>query len=117
MRLAVTSDLHLPRTPAGVIEGMVPDLAAHAPDAAVLAGDLGESSEDSKPCLRLFRKLACPVLVLAGNHDLFPGRAGSRQLWRHVLPETVRQLGFHWLEGEPFVRGGVAVAGTVAWYD
>jgi hypothetical protein len=117
MRLAVTSDLHLPRTPAGVIEGMVADLAAHAPDAAVLAGDLGESSEDFEPCLALFRKLACCVLVLAGNHDLFPGRAGSRQLWRHVLPETVRQLGFHWLEGEPFVQGGVAVAGTVAWSD
>jgi 3',5'-cyclic AMP phosphodiesterase CpdA len=78
MRLAVTSDLHLPRTPAGVIEGMVADLEVHAPDALMLAGDLGESSDDFGPCLALFRKLACPVLVLAGNHDLFPGRSGSR---------------------------------------
>jgi 3',5'-cyclic AMP phosphodiesterase CpdA len=117
MRIAVSSDLHLPRTPAEVIEGLVADLVAYAPDVAVLAGDLGESSQDFEPCLRLFQKLACPVLVLAGNHDVFPGRAGSRQLWTRVLPETVRRLAFHWLEGEPFVRDGVAVAGTVAWYD
>ena len=117
MRIAITSDLHLPKTPAVVIEGLVVDMAAYDPDAAVLAGDLGESSDDFEPCLSLFRKLACPVLVLAGNHDVFPGRAGSRQLWQYVLPETVRRLGFHWLEGKPFVHGDVAVGGTVAWYD
>jgi predicted phosphodiesterase len=117
MRIAVGSDLHLPRTPAEVIEGLVADLEAHAPDAVVLAGDLGESSEDFGPCLALFRKLACPVLALAGNHDLFPGRSGSQHLWTRALPETVRRLGFRWLEQEPFVHGGVAVAGTVAWYD
>jgi 3',5'-cyclic AMP phosphodiesterase CpdA len=117
LRLAVTPDLHLPRTPAGVIADLVADLAARAPDAVVLAGDLGESSDDFEPCLSLFRKLACPVLVLAGNHDVFPARVSSQHLWTRALPETVRRLGFHWLEGEPFVRGGVAVAGTVAWYD
>ena len=76
MRIAVGSDLHLPRTPAEVIEDLVADLEAYAPDVAVLAGDLGESSLDFEPCLALFRKLACPVLVLAGNP--LPGRAGSR---------------------------------------
>jgi 3',5'-cyclic AMP phosphodiesterase CpdA len=117
MRIAVTSDLHLPRTPAATIAALVADLLTHAPDAVVLAGDLGESSDDTGPCLDLFRPLACPVLVLAGNHDLFPGRASSRQLWERVLPEAVRQRGFHWLEDGPFVREGVAVAGSVAWYD
>jgi 3',5'-cyclic AMP phosphodiesterase CpdA len=117
MRIAVTSDLHLPRTPPEVIEGVAADMTDYDPDAAVLAGDLGESSADFEPCLALFRRLPCPVLVLAGNHDVFPGRAGSRELWRHVLPETVRRLGFQWLEGESLVRGDVAVAGTVAWYD
>ena len=117
MRIAVTSDLHLPKTPVEVIEGLAAEIAAYAPDVAVLAGDLGESSADFEPCLSLFRRLACPVLVLAGNHDVFPDRSSSRQLWQHVLPETVRRLGFHWLEGEPFIRGGVAVAGTIAWYD
>jgi predicted phosphodiesterase len=117
MRIAVTSDLHLPKIPAGTIEALVAEMAAFAPEAAVLAGDLGESSADFEPCLALFQKLACPVLVLAGNHDLFPGRASSRRLWEQVLAETVRRLGFHWLVGEPFVHGGVAVAGTLAWYD
>jgi hypothetical protein len=117
MRIAVTSDLHLPKTPAEVIGGVAADVAACGPDAVVLAGDLGESSADFEPCLGLFQHLACPVLVLAGNHDVFPGRAGSRRLWQHALPDTIRRLGFRWLEGEPFVRGGVAVAGTVAWYD
>jgi 3',5'-cyclic AMP phosphodiesterase CpdA len=117
MRIAITSDLHLPKTPAEVIEGVVMEIAASTPDAAVLAGDLGESSAAFEPCLGLFRRLACPALILAGNHDVFPARSSSWQLWTHVLPETVQRLGFHWLEGKPFVRGGVAVAGTVAWYD
>jgi hypothetical protein len=39
------------------------------------------------------------------------------QLWQHGLPETVRRLGFQWPEGEPLVRYGVAVAGTIARYD
>lgn len=117
MRIAVTSDLHLPKTPTEVIEGVAAEIAAFAPDAVVLAGDLGESSADFEPCLALFQRLACPVLVLAGNHDVFPDRSSSRQLWQHVLPEAVRRLGFHWLEDGPLVRGSVAVAGTIAWYD
>jgi 3',5'-cyclic AMP phosphodiesterase CpdA len=117
MRIAITSDLHLPKTPAAVIEGLAADMAAYSPDVAVLAGDLGESSTDFEPSLTLFRKLACPVLVLAGNHDVFPGWASSQKLGQHVLPDTVRRLGFHWLEGDPFVHGGITVAGTIAWYD
>src|SRR5262249_54739210 len=97
MRIAVLSDLHLPRTPATVIEGVVAEIAAFAPKAVVLGGDLGESSEDFEPCLSLFQMLTCPVLVLAGNHDVFPGRVGSRRLWEEILPQTVRRLGFHWL--------------------
>jgi hypothetical protein len=47
-RTAVTSDPHLPRTPAEVIAGVIADIAAFAPDALVLAGDLGESSAPAR---------------------------------------------------------------------
>src|SRR5262249_39528513 len=117
MRVAVLSDLHLPKTPAAVIEGVIAEIAGFAPTAVVLGGDLGEAANDFQPCLHLFSRRTCPLLVVAGNHDVFPDRVGSHSLWEEILPDTVRRLGFHWLEGEPFVHDGVAVAGTIAWYD
>jgi hypothetical protein len=55
MRIAVTSDMHLPKSPAEVIEGVASEIAVF--DAAVvLAGDLGESSADFEPCLDLFSR-------------------------------------------------------------
>src|SRR5206468_1614518 len=107
MRIAVTSDLHLPKTPASAIEELAAEVKAFTPDALVLAGDLGESSADFEPCLSFFRPLTCPVLVLADNHDLFPDGVSTWRLWTQALPETVRRLGFHWLEDNPFIHGEV----------
>src|SRR5207247_1135825 len=59
----------------------------------------------------------CPVPVLMGNHDLWCRDGRSQLKWERDLPAIVRDCGCIWLEGDAFVHDGVAVAGTIAWYD
>jgi len=117
-RLAVTSDLHLPITAPTTIADIAGAIARFVPHAVVIAGDVAESVKDLAHCLELFRQIvSCPIWVLAGNHDLWARDARSKRLWQELLPETVRAAGCHWLEGTAFIQEGVAVAGTIAWYD
>lgn len=119
VKLAVTADLHLPITTADRLESLAAEMAAFTPDALVLGGDLAESLDDLEHCLTLFKeRVPCPVWVIPGNHDLWVRRTSdSRGLWLERLPRTVAGAGCHWLEGTAFVLRGIAVAGTVAWYD
>jgi Calcineurin-like phosphoesterase len=118
VKLAVTSDLHLPITPSTAIAAAARALAEFAPDALVVAGDVGESLQDVARCLGVLKQfVTCPVWVLPGNHDLWSRGAGSKRVWEELLPRTVEEAGCLWLEGKSFVRGGVGVAGTIAWYD
>jgi predicted phosphohydrolase len=118
MKLAIASDLHLPITPATIIWRLAREIDTYGPDALVLAGDVAESLAELEQCLAIFRGVVtCPVLVLAGNHDLWCRDASSRRKWEELLPDAVRRAGCVWLENEPFVKDGVAVAGSVAWYD
>jgi 3',5'-cyclic AMP phosphodiesterase CpdA len=119
VKLAFTADLHLPITKSERLTGVAQEIAGFHPDALVIAGDLGETIVDFQRCLGLFKdRLACPIWVLAGNHDLWMQRAiDSHTLWVERLPQAVDQAGCHWLEGTSFVLHGTAVAGTIAWYD
>ena len=38
-------------------------------------------------------------------------------MWERVVPDAVREAGMRWLETENWRAGGLAVAGTIAWYD
>lgn len=119
MKLAVTSDLHLPITEAASIADLARDVEAFGPDALVVAGDVGESLADFRRCLELLKQfVSCPVWVVAGNHDLWVRQTGSSErLFTEELPLATVLAGCRWLEGEAFVIGGVAVAGSIAWYD
>jgi hypothetical protein len=142
MRLAITADLHVPITHAATIADLARAVAQFSPAALVVAGDVAESLADLETCLSLLKEsVPCPIWVLAGNHDLWARRTrrlrrwedellaeaglgagqaaltSSVQLWRELLPRTVEQTGCHWLEGVSFLDNGIAVAGTIAWYD
>ncbi|MBI3466685.1 MAG: metallophosphoesterase [Planctomycetes bacterium] len=117
MRLAVTADLHLPITPAAKIATLAQEIADFVPDALVVAGDVGESVASIEGCLEILKQAGCPVFVLLGNHDLWARDAPSRRLWEEVLPDVVSRCGCVWLEADALVRRGVAVTGTIAWYD
>jgi 3',5'-cyclic AMP phosphodiesterase CpdA len=119
VKVAFTSDLHLPITRAERIAALVREAGAFGPDALVVAGDLAETPPELVRCLRLVREgVSCPVWVLAGNHDLWARPPyDSHRLWRERIPEAVAEAGCRWLEGTAFVLGDTAVAGTIAWYD
>ena len=119
MRIIVAADLHLEITGKEPIRHLVSEILHEAPDALVLAGDLGNPAMLFEEALGEFLKAGCPVLVLSGNHDLWsiPGES-SRELFDGILPRFTREKGFFWLDGEePFIVGNIGIAGTVAWYD
>lgn len=118
MRLAITSDLHYPLTSDETIEQLAAEIRQCDPDLLVLAGDLGESLPEVEFCLRVFQDIGFPVTVIPGNHDLFKsGGISSQRLWETRLPEAVREACCTWLEAEAIIQHGIAVVGTIAWYD
>jgi Calcineurin-like phosphoesterase len=120
VKLAFTSDLHLPTTPRDVIAELARQIAGFAPDAVAVAGDIGESLADIQECLCIIKQaVTCPVLVVAGNHDLWSQeyRKNTKRRWRDELPEIVGKADCIWLEGESHIIQGVALAGSIAWYD
>jgi hypothetical protein len=119
LKLALTSDLYLPVTPAEKLAEVARAMAASRPDVAVIAGDLAESLSEFTRALGLFRKeLRCPIWVLPGDVDFWARPPyDSRRLWTDLLPQAVAGAGCSWLEGQSFTLGRVAVAGSVGWYD
>ena len=119
VKLAFTSDLHIPITPPERAAVVANAMAAFGPDAVVLAGDLAETLPDLSALLALFReRVGRPVWVLPGNHDVWTKPPyDSRQLWEQRLPRLVAEAGCGWLEGTAFTLGDTAVVGSVACYD
>jgi len=122
MKVGIISDTHLrhstPRQVADATRRMA-DLGA---EVGVVAGDVGEGPSAFRRCLALIRsRFPGDVLVLAGNHDLWnaPGHraAPSRDLWDTVLPAMIADSGCIDLERAVWFRDGIAVAGSIGWYD
>src|SRR5487761_2026463 len=117
-RIVITSDLHLGITSADEIAPMIPAIAAEQPDLTIIAGDIGKRLADIHACLDMFAGLPGQVAALAGNHDLWAhDDAHSADLWEQGVPEVVRDAGMLWLEDTVWRRDGLAVAGSIAWYD
>jgi predicted phosphohydrolase len=117
-RIIVTSDLHLGITTEQQVWAHAEQIAHEQPDLTVLAGDLGEGLSNIRACLRLFAQLPGQVAVLMGNHDVWAYQHhASQTLWEELLPQVVRDAGMLWLEESAWIRDGVAVVGSMTWYD
>lgn len=118
MRLLVTADLHYNhRKSAGLADDLIDRMNAAGGDVLLVVGDTAAADGDAlERCLSRFR-FEGPRLFVAGNHELWTHGPDSYSLWAEELPRRVRALGWHWLEGRPFVRGNVAILGSVGWYD
>ena len=118
-RIAVTSDTHLGITTVPELLKLVESIRQEKPDAVVIAGDIGEGVENIEIVLNEFRTLGVPVAACAGNHDLWnhDKRHPSEKMWTELLPKVVRSSGGVWLDEENLTVGGIAVVGSVAWYD
>ncbi len=117
-KIVITGDLHLGITSAATLRRLVSTIADEEPDLTVLAGDIGEGLPHVVGCLKLFAQIPNDVAVLAGNHDVWArANYSSQDLWERYLPEAVQAAGMLWLEGTVWQLGGIAVAGSLAWYD
>ncbi|MDZ4766961.1 MAG: metallophosphoesterase [Chloroflexota bacterium] len=121
MRIVITSDTHYTAAWHDILARHIAEIAQLQPDCVVVAGDVGEGVNGFDLLLKLLETLPCPRLILAGNHDLWINRADksttSDQLWAEVLPRLTRERGAIWLEDTAWVQDGIAVCGTLGWYD
>jgi predicted MPP superfamily phosphohydrolase len=118
VRIVITSDTHYHPEWAATLKDFVNKIAALQPDCLILAGDVGEGTDNFEQMLILFEALPCPRLILSGNHDLWMrGKSDSQGLWESILPDLTRKHGAIWLEGENWICKGIGVSGTNGWYD
>lgn len=120
MRILATADLHYDitrsREPARLIAEEICRLEA---DALLVLGDVaGRDSGIVLEALRLFDQFKGRKFFVAGNHDIWTAPGGdSLDKLESELPEICRQAGFHDLDLEPAVLGGVGLVGSIGWYD
>jgi 3',5'-cyclic AMP phosphodiesterase CpdA len=120
MRLLVTADLHFnhPRS-RPLAEDLIERMNRAGGDVLLLVGDTAVADGDAlEQCLARFRFPGAKLFV-PGNHELWTtgGVHDSHELFTHVLPRRVRELGWHWLQGEPFRASDAGFVGSVGWYD
>jgi predicted MPP superfamily phosphohydrolase len=101
------------------VQKLISDIRAEKPDAVAVAGDIGEGVENIQVVFEEIRSLGIPVGACAGNHDVWKNdkRRTSELIWNQILPSLARSAGITWLDGENMVVGGIAIVGTIAWYD
>ncbi|CAN5559970.1 metallophosphoesterase [soil metagenome] len=128
MRLIVTADLHynhqrskpLAEALIAEIDRVCDESSAQSPiDALLFAGDTAVADGDSlEQCLSRVR-FAGEKIFIAGNHEMWTRSDDSYKIFRESLPQRVRNLGWRWLEDNPFVAPDrrVAIVGSVGWYD
>lgn len=119
-KILITADIHYGITRREQFAELQNAILTEQPDVVLVAGDIGEGLQNIQDCLRGLQCLACPVGIIAGNHDLWLRDyevRDSAQLMEVVLPELVRDHKLHWLETDVLKIGNLAITGTVGWYD
>ena len=118
MRVLLTADLHYNHARSKPLaETLIDEINREPFDVLVIVGDTAVADgDDLERCLSRFT-FAGPKLFVAGNHELWTRSADSHALFVEDLPRRVRALGWHWLEGDAWRAGDVAIVGSVGWYD
>ena len=119
MRLAWLSDTHLNFVDERRRRRFVDRVAAHAPDAVLVSGDIADGWTVVPALELLAARLACPTYFVLGNHDFY-GR--GRAAVRTDVRAAVRRVGGTQLVYLPDadavpLRPGFAVVGHDGWAD
>lgn len=118
MKLVVTADLHFNHARSHPAAVKAADEISQTPgDALLLVGDTAVGDGGSLEEALAHIRFNGPKLFLCGNHELWTGRGDSYQLFHYELPRRVRNAGWQWLETDPFEQDGIAIVGSVGWYD
>ncbi len=118
MRIIATADLHYDilrsRAPT---ERIASAINAQPADALLIVGDAcAHDLGILRQCLQLFDAFPGKVFYVAGNHDLWT-YGDSLDRHERELAEVCEETGVWYLDARPYVRDGVALVGSVGWYD
>lgn len=120
MRILVTADLHYdsPRSRKPTQE-LAQQVLRTGGDALVLVGDCaGASHQDLRDCLAMFAAFGGQKFLVPGNHCLWClPEEDSLQRYERIVPAIAAEEGFSVLDHAPARLGGLALAGSVGWYD
>ena len=118
MRLLITSDLHYNHGKSKLLaEDIIEQMNAAGGDVLLVVGDTATDDGDAfEQCLTRLR-FNGPKLVVAGNHELWTRGPDSYKLLKETWPRRAANIGWRWLQDEPFIAGDVAIVGSVGWYD
>jgi 3',5'-cyclic AMP phosphodiesterase CpdA len=79
------TDIHLNFVESELVEQLLDDVNAAAPDAVLISGDIGESQNVEEYLERFAARLGCPVYFVLGNHDFYHSSVS-------VVREAIRQF-------------------------
>jgi len=118
MRILATADLHYNHGKSTrLADELIDCINGLSFDVLLLIGDTATSDGDAlERCLAGF-EFEGPKLFVAGNHELWTNGDNSYQLFKEELPRRVRDAGWQWLEGQPFISDEFAIVGSIGWYD
>ncbi|MEX2154719.1 MAG: metallophosphoesterase [Gemmatimonadaceae bacterium] len=116
-RLAWATDIHLEFCDDAAIGGFLDNVAAAAPDALVLTGDIGQALSVSKFLRRIESGLQCPIYFVLGNHDFYKGSIAAARAEVGELTRSAERL--HWLRvtGVIGLTPSSALIGVDGWAD
>jgi len=130
MKIAITADLHsgFSSKTYRIHEKFFDEINNDGIDVLVVAGDIiSHKQEQWKTILRLLRESfpGIPILCVRGNHDWWiteqdirfkgiPHRMDDLDEYQKGL---FKKYSIHYLEGNPYVEGDVAVYGWDGWYQ
>ncbi|MCP4692550.1 MAG: phosphoesterase [Desulfobacterales bacterium] len=100
-KIAWATDIHLNFLSLNQARAFIKGIAREAPDALLLAGDIGEA-DSVEAYLRMFEdELRLPVYFILGNHDFYRGSILDLRRRIQALVERSRRL--HWLTNSDVV--------------
>ena len=106
VRIAALSDTHVPRTPLGVLQAILADIAGRA-DVLCLCGDITDTGnpDDARALTKELAGLQIPTIAVLGNHDHEAGRVDE-------LKAVLTDGGIHLLDGDSYETHGIGFAGV-----
>jgi 3',5'-cyclic AMP phosphodiesterase CpdA len=118
MRFLLTADLHFNhRRSRPLAEEVIERINRERFDVLVVVGDTAPTEGTAlEECLARFTFTGSKLFV-PGNHELWTKGQDSYAIFNDELPRRVRDAGWEWLPGAPFVAGDVAIVGMLGWYD
>ncbi len=118
MKLLVTADLHFNHGKSHQLaKDLIEQINQTDADVLLVVGDTATADENQLEAALPLIHFSGPKLFICGNHELWTRRDDSYMIFKQELPERIAALGWHWLEENPFVQDGLAIVGSVGWYD